>query len=982
MLMQRDFLMNNNYEIILDREVEDLSSHAYLLKHKKSGARVFVLSNQDDNKVFYIGFRTPPYDDTGIAHIMEHSVLCGSEKYPLKDPFVELIKGSLNTFLNAFTFPDKTVYPVASRNDQDFKNLMDVYLDAVLHPNIYHHPEILKQEGWSYKIENEDDPIEYNGVVYNEMKGAFSSPESVLEREIIHSLFPDTPYGVESGGNPEFIPDLTYDAFLDYHRRYYHPSNSYIFLYGDMDVEERLAFLDEAYLSHYETISVDSALPLQKPFPERKHLTLDYAISDEEDEKDNTYLSYNVVCGDNLDAHMYYAMQMIVYALVDTQGAPIRDRLLKEGIGKDILTSYENEILQPYFSIVAKNAEPKKADRFLSIIEEELKKAAEEGLNQESLIASLNSLEFRYKEADFGGYPKGLIYGGNALDSWLYDDEEPLLHIECSETFKFLRENLQSGYFEDLIRTYLLDNPHSSVLILQPKKGLTVANEKKTAEKLAKLKEGLSAEEIRKLIEDTKALARYQEEEDPPEALACIPLLSRTDLKREGDHYKNEELEAAGLPLIFHEYGTNGIGYFNIFFNGADIEPEDLPYLSLLKSVFSFVDTKKYSYAKLNNEINTYTGGLSLDASVYVSRKDRKKFMVLADVSSKALYGNLPKMFDLLEEVLFESIYDDSARLLEIIGELKSRLQMALNSVGHGFAVSRAASYYSIPEFAKEQMSGLDYFWFVDHLEKNFEQEKEKTIAKLKAVLAKLLSGGCLVSFTGGREGLDLVKESIGSLSERLNADTVFSKEKYYEKIDPSMLSQKNEGLKTSSQIQFVARSGIYGEGGPDQMGALAVLRTIMSFDYLWFNIRVQGGAYGCMCNFSNHGTGSFVTFRDPHLKRSNEVFEQIPDYIESFDVDEREMTKYVIGTMSTVDTPLTPAGKGGRDMMAYLTDSTEESMQEVRNNIIDCTKEDIVALAPLIRNLLDGGNICVIGGEQKITEEKELFKTVRNIFE
>ena len=980
--MQRDFLMNDKYEVIIDRDVKDLSSHAFLLKHKKSAARVFVLSNQDDNKVFYIGFRTPPYDDTGVAHIMEHSVLCGSEKYPLKDPFVELVKGSLNTFLNAFTFPDKTLYPVASRNDKDFKNLMDVYLDAVLHPNIYHHPEILKQEGWSYKIENPEDPIEYNGVVYNEMKGAFSSPESVLEREIVHSLFPDTPYGVESGGNPEFIPDLTYEAFLDFHRKYYHPSNSYIFLYGDMDVEERLRFLDEAYLSHYEAISLDSALPAQKPFAERKRVVLDYAISDEEEEKENTYLSYNVVCGDNLDAHMYYAMQMIVYALVDTQGAPIRDRLLKEGIGKDILTSYENEILQPYFSIIAKNADPEKEERFLAIIEEELKKAAEEGLNQKSLIASLNSLEFRYKEADFGGYPKGLVYGGNAMDSWLYDDFSPLLHIECSETFRFLRENLTSGYFENLIRTYLLDNPHASVLILKPKKGLTAAKEKKTAEKLAALKESLSEEEIEQMVEDTKALAAYQEETDPPEALACIPLLSRQDLKREGDHYKNEEQDVTGFPLIFHEYGTNGIGYFNLFFNGAEIEPEDLPYLSLLKSVFSFVDTAKHSYAELNNEINTYTGGLALDANVYVSRKDRKKYMILADLSSKALYGNFANMFDLMEEVLFESSYEDAGRLLEIIGELKSRLQMALNSAGHGFAVMRAASYYSVPEYAREQMNGLAYYWFIDHLEKNFEQEKDKTIAKLKEVLAKLLSGGCLISFTGDQEGLALVKQGIGRLSERLQTECIFSKETYYEKITPSMLTQKNEGLKTSSQVQFVARSGIFGEGGPTQMGALSVLRTIMSFDYLWFNIRVQGGAYGCMCNFSNHGTGSFVTYRDPHLKRSNEVFEQIPEYIENFDVDDREMTKYVIGTMSSVDTPLTPAGKGGRDMMAYLTDSTEENMQQVRNHIIDCTKEDISALAPLIRHLLDGANICVIGGEQKIEEDKELFKTVRNIFE
>ncbi|MBR3360451.1 MAG: insulinase family protein [Lachnospiraceae bacterium] len=974
--------MNDKYEVLLDRYVEDLSSQAYLLQHKKSGARVFILSNQDDNKTFYIGFRTPPYDDTGVAHIMEHSVLCGSEKYPLKDPFVELVKGSLNTFLNAMTYPDKTLYPVASRNDKDFKNLMDVYLDAVLHPNIYHHPEILKQEGWSYKIEKEDDPIEYNGVVYNEMKGAFSSPEGVLEREIVHSLFPDTPYGVESGGNPDFIPDLTYDAFLDFHRKYYHPSNSYIFLYGNMDVEERLDFLDEAYLGKYEKLSVDSAIPMQKPFTERKRIQMDYAISDEEDEKDNTYLSYNVVCGDNLDAHMYYAMQMIVYALVDTQGAPIRDRLLKEGIGKDVLTSYENGILQPYFSIIVKNAEPEKADRFLTIIEEELKRAVEEGLNQESLIASLNSLEFRYKEADFGGYPKGLIYGGNALESWLYDDQKPLLHIECSKTFQFLRENLQSGYFEKLVEQYLLDNPHASLLILSPKKGLTVEKEKAVSEKLQAFKDSLSSAELKKLIDDTKALAQYQEEEDPPEALESIPLLTREDLDPSVDTYKNEALDVEGLPVIFHEYDTNGIGYFSFFFNACSLEPEDLPYLALLKSVFSFVDTEQYSYAKLNNEINTYTGGLSLDTGIYTNRKEQEHFLITADLSAKALYVNIPKTFEIIEEVLFHSKYEDTERLYEIIGELKSRLQMVLNTAGHAFALTRAMSYFSKPDLAKEWMNGTEFYWFIDSLEKNYDARKEETITRMKAVLDKLLAEDVLVSFTGDKKGLELVKEGIKKIAEKLPKEKTSFKRNYYMHITDNMLKQKNEAFKSSMQVQYLARAGRYGKGGPEFFGALQVLKTILSFDYLWFHIRVQGGAYGCMCNFTNLGIGTLATYRDPHLQRSDQVFRAIPEYIENFDVDEREMTKYVIGTMSNVDIPLTPAGKGGRDMIAYLTDAEEENLRKMKEDIIHCQKEDIIRLAPLVRNVLESGNICVVGGEKKITEDAGLFQTIRNLFE
>jgi len=431
-------IKNDNYEVVLERQVDELASMCYLLRHKKTGARVFIMSNNDDNKVFYIGFRTPPADSTGVAHITEHSVLCGSEKFPLKDPFVELAKGSLNTFLNAITYPDKTVYPVASRNDRDFENLMDVYMDAVFHPNTYKFPEIMRQEGWSYKMDSADAPLEYNGVVYNEMKGAFSSPDGVLDREVMNSLFPDTAYGVESGGDPDCIPDLTYEAFLDFHRKYYHPSNSYIFLYGDMDIEEKLAWMDENYLAAYDALEVDSALRMQAPFEGMREIRKEYPITDDEMEEENTYLSYNIVCGDSLSAEVSNAMQMIVYALIDMQGAPIRQRLLDEGIGKDVLTSFDDGVLQPYLSIAVKNSEESKKERFLEIIREEFVKAAEEGVDRKSLRASLNSIKFKFREADFGGYPKGLIYGLAAFNSWLYDDMMPLEHLALESVFEKL----------------------------------------------------------------------------------------------------------------------------------------------------------------------------------------------------------------------------------------------------------------------------------------------------------------------------------------------------------------------------------------------------------------------------------------------------------------------------------------------------------------------------------------------------------------
>lgn len=976
--------MIRNYETIFERPVRDLDSDAILLKHKKTGARVFILKNDDDNKVFYIGFRTTPSDSTGVPHIMEHSVLCGSEKYPMKDPFVELAKGSLNTFLNAMTYPDKTVYPVASRNDKDFKNLMSVYMDAVFHPNIYKYPEILKQEGWSYKIEDPESPIEYNGVVYNEMKGVFSSPSGTMERVIMDSLFPDTTYGVESGGDPDFIPNLTYEDFIAFHQTYYHPSNSFIYLYGDMDIEERLDWLDKEYLSKYDKIDPDSEVELQKPFESMHTVIKDYPITDDEDEKDNAYLAYNMVCGDNLDRAKYYAMQMIVYALIDTQGAPIRTRLLDEGIGKDIVPSYENGILQPYLSIEAKGANKDQADRFTEIIREEFQKAADEGLDQKSLKASLNSLKFKYKEADFGEYPKGLIYGLSCLDSWLYDENEPLLHIESNEVFDFLEQNMTTGYFEDLIRQYLLENTHTSLVILTPKKGLAAERAKALSDKLAAFKATLSKEEIQKLVDDTKALAAFQEEEESEEALKTIPLLERSDIDRKCPGFSNIERDIKGVPAMFHDYHTNGIAYINIYFDANVIEKDLFPYLGLLKSIVSYVDTERHTYAELNNEINTVTGGFGVGVGVYTDRSDREKYSVLGDIQLRVLYENMDPATDLLEEVLFEGKYRDGKRLYNIIAELKSRLSESLVEAGHVAASMRAASYGSESACLKEQINGIEFYKFVEDLEKNFENRKEALMDAIESILGKLLvRDGVMFSITCDETGYGIASRSLEAFADKLpegaGNKTPLKDRQYDFSGNGFSLEKSNEAFKTSGTVNYVARCGNYTE---DYNGAVNVFYTIMRYEYMWFNIRMQGGAYGCMCSGASTGDMTFVTYRDPHIKRSNEVFEKIPEYLESFDVSEREMTKFVIGTMSGVDTPLTPYLKGARDMNAYISGTTEEDVQRSREQIIDCDAQTIRSFAPYIREVMDKGNICCVGSEGKIEEDRNLFKNVRSLFE
>ena len=592
----------NQYEIIKDEDLQDVKCHGYLLKHKKSGARLVLMEADDDNKVFSVGFRTPPEDSTGLPHILEHSVLCGSDHFPVKDPFVELVKGSLNTFLNAMTYPDKTMYPVASCNDKDFQNLMHVYMDAVFYPNIYKHEEIFRQEGWSYKLDSEDADLEYNGVVYNEMKGAFSSPEGVLDRVVLNELFPDTAYANESGGDPDVIPNLSYEQFLAFHKKYYHPSNSYIYLYGDMDMEEKLIWLDQEYLSKFDVAEIDSRIAYQEPFTKMKEVEMPYSVASEEPLEDNTFLSYNKVIGTSLDKELYVAFEILDYALLSAPGAPLKKALLEAGIGKDILGSYDNGVYQPIFSVVAKNANPEQKEEFVTLIEKLLTDMVEHGIDRKALEAGINYHEFQYREADYGRYPKGLMYGLQIMDSWLYDENEPFMHIQALDTFAFLKKQMNTGYFENLIREYLLNNEHGVIVTLKPERGRTARMDKELHDKLQAYKAGLSKEEIAELVERTKALEIYQSEPSDAEALATIPVLKREDISREIAPIYNEEMKLAGIPMVFHEIDTNGIGYIDIMFDMSEVPEELLPYAGILQGVLGIIDTENYEYGELFNE--------------------------------------------------------------------------------------------------------------------------------------------------------------------------------------------------------------------------------------------------------------------------------------------------------------------------------------------------------------------------------------------
>ena len=963
------------YEILDEHRVEDVQSDGFILRHKKSGARIAILSNNDDNKVFYIGFRTPPEDETGVPHIIEHTTLCGSKKFPVKDPFIELAKGSLNTFLNAMTYPDKTVYPVASCNDQDFKNLMDVYLDAVFNPNITKYEELFKQEGWHYELTGKDDELKINGVVYNEMKGAYSSPDEVLSSQIYRSLFPDNTYSKDSGGNPEYIPKLTYEAYLDFYHKYYHPSNSYIYLYGDMDVVERLEWLDKEYLSLYDYKKVNSEINKQPAFDEIKNVEAQYSITMDDSQENKTYLSYNRVVGDTLDEMLYQAFDVLDYALVSSPGAPVKQALIDAGIGDDVYGSYDAGILQPVFSFVAKNANASQADEFESIIENTLKEVVKTGINKEALLAGINSSEFKFREADFGQFPKGLLFGLNCLDSWLFDDMKPFIHLECLGTFAKLRKAVDTDYFEKLIQEYLLDNTHGSSVTVKPKRGLGNEREEALAKELSDYKASLSDEEIKKLIEDTEHLKKYQEEPSSDEDLRKLPMLTRADMKKNAMPFSNIEDELLDVKVVRHDIESNGIDYISFLFDAGDFAQSELGYLGFFTNALGLVSTEKYSYTDLANATNIYTGGISTGTASHPDIKDRNNFVFKLEVKLKVLEKNLDKALELMEQMLLSSDFTDTKRLGELVAQIKARLQANLSSSGHLVAAMRSMSSFSRYALYQDELKGVAFYRSICRIEKELSESPKNVSDKLAAIAKKLFARNrMLISFTGNNEAYGNAKPSL----EKVIAG--FDKMSAIGNQAEVHFNTAKEAFIDASQIQYVAKTGDFICEGYEYTGALRLLRIILSYDYLWINVRVKGGAYGCMNTFLRSGESYFVSYRDPNLSDTLDVYDRIPEYIKSFSPDERDMTKYIIGTFSALDTPMNPEAKGSRSLSAYLEGITYEQIQKERNEILNAQPEDIRRLADLVEAVLKKDSICVIGNENMIKESAGLFENVEKL--
>lgn len=946
--------------------IEEINGTAYEMKHEKSGARLIYIDSPDSNKVFNIAFRTTPQDSTGVAHIMEHSVLCGSRKFPLKEPFVELVKGSLNTFLNAMTYPDKTMYPVASKNDKDFHNLMDVYLDAVFYPRAANDPEILMQEGWHYELENVDDELTYKGVVFNEMKGVYSSPDSILERELMHELFPDTTYGVDSGGNPDVIPELTYEGFQEFYRTHYHPSNSYIFLYGTMDIEEQLRFINDEYLSHFDAIEVDTEVTLQAPFNEGKIVTYPYSIGSDES-IDNRTLHALAYVLPAVTPEQSLAFEVLTHALLTSPAAPLKQVLVKAGIGSDVSGYYLDSIRQPMWAVHASGSNMDKQMELQSIVEATLTKLCEEGIDKELLEASLNSIEFALRENDFGGRPIGLAYVIRMMDNWLYgNDPLELLHYE--EGLKNIRKGLHGTYFEDLIRHSILENNHKALVSMYPECGLQEKKDRDVKEQLANIKSSMSQDELEAIVEQTKRLKIRQETPDSEEALASIPLLELSDLNPYIEEVERRESTIGATKVHFVPTFTKGINYVAYYFHLDGLTEEELFYADILSDIIGRIDTTR-PYADVAKDINLNLGGLSSDITAIAKDGKRDEFTPLMIVRSKALHAKLPDLCRIVNDVIHYADYSDVNRLTELVQENKAIWDNEAFRRGNTIVSQRVMAQVS--KVGKFRDAGnLGYYQKISELATN-PAALPLLPDKLSDVARKIFRANNVeIMFVGEDGELAVFTELMTPLLSE------WSTESLPHNILQLTNTFGNDGIATAGKVQYVAQGGNFIDHGFKHVGPMSVLETILRYEYLWIRIRVQGGAYGAFANFFDDGNMIFCSYRDPNLVETYNVYKELPEYLRSFTLSDREMRKYIIGTMSGLDLPMTPALRGPRAMGIYFSGANIADKVEFRKQVIACKPEDIVALADVVESVLKDNHICSMGNETKI-KESNLFDNI-----
>lgn len=968
--MNQSNTVTHGFKLVNQYPINEIGSECFIYEHEQTGAQLMYLKNEDTNKVFSATFKTPPMDHTGVPHIVEHCVLSGSRKYHTKEPFMDMVKGSMNTFINAMTFSDKTMYPVASKNKKDFYNLMDVYLDAVFFPMIYDTESIFMQEGWRYDIQNPEDPITYKGIVYNEMKGAYSDPMRELEFLMDQTLLQGTTYANESGGHPNHITELTYEDFLAFHKKHYHPSNAYLFLYGDLNINEALEHMHSDYLSHFtkEEVALEiDTLSVQNEKTFKKGI---YPVADDESIENKDYLALAYVIGKATDPMVCFTASLLNAALINSSASPLRQALLDADIAQDIMGT-SGDGLYKRFQVMLKHSSVAHAETFKTIVLDTLTSICEKGLDKDLLLSTINKFEYDLKEAE-GFHTKGIIYHISSMESWLYSDKPSSL-LEYGIALKTLREGVDNGYFEKFIKDNIL-NQDPTVVAIEPQKGVLKAKEEEDVKALNAYKATLSNEAIQALVSKNKALNEKQLNPDSKEALATIPKLSRNDVNREGEFDSVNVVKAAPYTLLHAPVFTSGIIYLDAFFDLSHLTEEEISYAALIASLLSDLSTEDRNYAELSNHIYKITGGYRFNVQLFKHYHDSAKDALKFVCRTKTIAENLSSTFELTEELLLRSKFEDEKRLKELLGALFAMLQSELINSGNSFVSGRVASHLNASDAKIERASGIAFYQFVNDLVESFDSKSKDLIESLNRVYAKMTTQANFVfTYAGDESHQILIEEKTAHLFESLMDAP--------ETRPMTMpLSPVSEGFKSSSNVQFVCKGFDFKASGHKNTGSLHVLTALLNSDYLHNRVRAKGGAYGCGAKFDYSGIFTIASYRDPNLDETYKVYEGIADFLRTLDITEEEIEKYIIGAMSRIDAARTPSQTSYLASTQYIIGKTKADAQAVRESLLDTTRDDLLKLATFMKDFSAKGIKCTLGNSDRVSENVSHFEKIETL--
>ena len=953
--------MSKAFNLVREETIPELNSAVKLYIHKRTGARLLSIVNDDENKVFSINFRTPPKDSTGVPHILEHSVLGGSEKFPVKEPFVELLKGSLATFVNAFTAPDKTCYPVASQNLQDFYNLIDVYMDAVLHPLISE--QTLMQEGWHYEINDPGEPLAYKGVVFNEMKGVYSSPDSLVGRYVKQSLFPRHTYGVDSGGDPRHIPDLTYEDFKGFWETYYHPSNSFIFFYGNDDPEKRLELM-EGYLKPYKKKKVRSVVPLAKPFKRPKRVEYSYDAGDIKEIEKKNFLIVNWRLPDTSDTVLNYSLRILGHILIGTPASPLRKALLDSGLGEDLTgTGMDTHLRQMLFSIGLKGTRKRHAKKIEKLILDTLESLVRDGIDPDMIAASMNTVEFRLRENNTGSYPRGIALMQRVLTTWIHDDD-PFKLLGFESTLNEIKNRLTNNrrYFENLIQTHLLENVDRTIMRFTPDPELGQRFNEEEKERLARVRESLNESQITDLIENTKKLKVMQETPDSAEALETLPVLKRGDLETKSQPIPIDVFGMQDSQVLYHDLFTNGIVYLDLGFDLHTLPRELLPLTEIFGRALFEMGTDTEDYVKFSQHIGKSTGGIYADAISAAAFGTQENVLKLF-VRGKATISQAGELLNILREALLHAKFDDRERFKQMVLEEKAGMEAGLVPGGAGFVSMRLRAQFGESGWANDQMKGIGYLFALRELANDIDKKWKSVLQRLETMRELLINRKSLIcNITLDSENWKKFQPQFESFLAALPCKDA---ELFNYDIQAS---PKKEGLAIPAQVNYVGKGANLYDLGYQLDGSAGVITGYLRMTHLWEKIRVQGGAYGAYAAFDDRsGVLTFVSYRDPNVRATIDSFDKAGAFLKSLDssrLSENELTKAIIAEIGDLDAYQLPDAKGYTSMMRYLTHRTEEMRQKTRDEVLSTNGEDFIAFGEVLEKVAQSNAVTVLGSQ------------------